>query len=151
MMKPLFLSILLLGFIYQSKGQDIPEDRVTWWTEAGLKQDIVFDALVDISDYEEFKTATGSYHEVFQQCLNKLGVSGGVINFGEGEYFFDNPLNIPSNIVVKGVSAEKTVFKFNLKSNSHCLQFKGSTSGKWMNLGSALERRQSEITGLNEF
>ena len=124
----LIFQAVLLSFIVNS--QDIPSNRITDWTKAGLHSTITFTKNVEIEDYANLVEADGSYHLAVQGAIDALGELGGVIQFGEKDYFFSQTLNLPSNIVLAGKASATTSFTFNLSGKGHAIQFVGKRSGE---------------------
>ncbi len=128
-MKPLIILLLVFGASH-FKAQDIPSNRITDWSKAGLHQEISMAKTVNINMFKKFVTENLSYNLALTEAFKALGEKGGVVKFNEGEYFFDQKIDMPSNVVLSGVSSAKTLFTFNLGGKESCISFKGNNSGK---------------------
>jgi len=132
-MKKLTLFLLVISANYFC-AQDIPSNRITDWTKAGLHKDLTYSNSIQIDDYKDFVSENGSYNLALIEAFKALGENGGVIKFSEGNYRFNDKINMPSNVVLSGVSSQKTTFTFNLGGKASCISFQGKMSGKTMTI-----------------
>jgi len=54
--------------------------------------------------------------------------AGVILNFPAGIYLFNQTINLPENIVLKGRGADSTILKFNLNGVGHAIEVSGSIS-----------------------
>ena len=140
--------LAFFGFLFfgSLQAQDIPNDRITDWTRAGLHESIEFANSSNIDEFESFVESNGNYSLAVAEAIKSLiAKGGGVLNFNSKEYFFTNTINIPSNIVLAGVSSSETVFRFSLGGNGACISFKGKVNGKALPLTKETELESNEI------
>lgn len=111
--------------------QDIPEDRIIDWSQAGLHRPLNYSSVLNIDEFESFVESNGSYSIAVNEAIKSLAEKGGgVLKFNSKEYFFTQTINVPSNIVLSGISSRETIFKFNLAGKGACISFKGKVNGK---------------------
>ena len=111
--------------------QDIPEDRIIDWSQAGLHRPLNYSSVLNIDEFESFVESNGSYSIAVNEAIKSLAAKGGgVLKFNSKEYFFTQTINVPSNIVLSGISSRETIFKFNLAGKGACISFKGKVNGK---------------------
>lgn len=65
-----------------------------------------------------------SNNEAFNNAVAQLGEEGGIVFFKAGVYLFNESLNIPSNIIIKG-EGPNTVLTFNLLNPTDAINFNG--------------------------
>ena len=81
------------------------------WSEAGVRG-----GIPDIDSLKVNKVVyPGSKSKDIVNAINSLGPNGGVILLKNGTYDIDECINVPSNVIIKGESRDKTVCIINKK------------------------------------
>jgi len=120
----IYLLFLLLSF--PGNSQVLPSSRSVNWTLAGLRDTTTsnfvhfdMDALGAISD------GVTPNDELIDSVLNSIGNSGAILTFPSGDFLFNETIELPSNIVIKGDGAESTTFIFDLNGSGHSFKVVG--------------------------
>lgn len=119
--------LIFLFFSIGLYSQVIPQDRLVNWSSAGLKYDI------DYSEYEliyfnNIKLENPKLSN--SQLVSKIQTDNIdkqiIIYFSEGEYLFDEAINLNNDVIIKGEGAEYTKLIFDLKEGRHSINISGS-------------------------
>lgn len=81
---------------------------------------------------------------VLQQAIDDLGDEGGVILFKTGVYLFNQPIHIPSNVLLKGEGAN-TVLTFDMAEEKDAIVFNGALSNERFELSRNVKKGESII------
>lgn len=123
----LVLCIPLNTHLIAQDVQDIlPDQRQTVWKMAGLTGNTNTNQTLNILDFGAIPNGNVDISPIMSTVFDALGQEGGVILFPEGIYLFRNPLVLPSNVVIRGEGADKTVLKFNLFEPDNSISARGS-------------------------
>lgn len=129
-MKPLkcfTLIMLLLSFVKLCNAQDLPSERSVNWANAGLKS--IQTSNFEIIEMQNFsivndgKTANDTF---LTNALATVSSNGAVLVFPSGEFLFNNTINLPSNVIIKGDGANMTTFLMDLSGANNAISIKGS-------------------------
>ena len=118
------LFFLLLSI--HSWSQQFDPSRFTDWSLAGMQGKRMFPTneinFLEVGGLNDGKPGND---EIIKKVLKECKEEPLVIYFPEGTYYFQKPITLTSNTVLKGADAEKSRFKFNLNGSSHCIQTVG--------------------------
>lgn len=122
-MKKTIIIIILLQL--NSLAAQIPQYRLSHWKKAGI---INLKNTSNIIYAEDFGLkGNNSYinDTAILNAINSLGSNGGIIEFNEGTFLFNQPITLKSNITLKG-KGNKTILNFNLNhKNLSCINISG--------------------------
>jgi len=118
-----FVAITLAIISREVKAQNIPAQRLTNWSEAGLAEAIQEPAkLINFIDAGGKNNDAAFNDSVLNQLISLAPVT---IFFPHGEYDFSQTIALPSNVIIRGESAEFTIFNFDLIQNSNLISVTG--------------------------
>jgi hypothetical protein len=109
------LLIALLIATFSLPAQDIPEDRIVDWSNAGVRTNIPnFSNTLNILDFGGLNNGTGSNHTALLAAI-AAAAPGTVIFFPEGTYRFENSVGIgKDSIIIRGAGSNtRLLFDFN--------------------------------------
>ncbi len=101
--------------------QVIPVQRTFEWEKAGLKEELVYSDTIKLADFGIVGDGQTDNNTSFQQAINTLTSSPTVLLIPNGSFYLTDPINLPSNVVLKGQGAENTTLIFELDSNERDL------------------------------
>lgn len=119
MIRIVFILCLYPIFIFSQ----VPEDRRTNWSEAGLKPSIRLHKTVGFKGGSGMSAADNSRILSEQITAAKEGT---IITFEAGVYRFNQSISMKSGVVLKGEGSKATFFEFNLGGKGDCIQMFGS-------------------------
>ena len=124
-----YLTILLFFISFLSVHAGIiPEERTVDWSLAGYRGVIPdFENLVNIIEFGADENGVTNSDNAFKDAVSALNGKSGVVFFPAGEYLFEDPLTLRSNIIIRGDGAESSVLKFRLNAkNVDCIRAYGT-------------------------
>ena len=124
--KSVFLLLFLIPFSIHS--QTIPSNRLVNWS-AGLDLFQFNDSfpITDVSSLGVDATGNTSSDLAINSFIQSVDTSvGAVLLFPAGTYSFNNPLILKSNIILRGVSTDSVIFKFDLAGSRDCIIANGT-------------------------
>ncbi|MEO6832459.1 MAG: T9SS type A sorting domain-containing protein [Chitinophagaceae bacterium] len=128
-MKTLFTSVFLgLGFI--AFGQNYNPAK-TNWQDAGYRgTKPTFSTVLNILNYGADNTGILSCNHALDSAIYSLNAAPGVILFPNGQYYFDQKINLSqSNIVLRGAGYDSSKLIFNLHGRvSNLINISGSST-----------------------
>ncbi len=125
----LFRIILFLLINVNLFAQTIPSSRTVDWTIAGLRDTTTFGfAKIDMAEEGVFNDGKQANDHIIPNILSTIFVPGVIFEFPEGEFLFNEPIQLPNNVIIRGQGSEKTIFKMDLGGSGHAIQIQGSTS-----------------------
>ncbi|MDG2153566.1 MAG: glycosyl hydrolase family 28-related protein [Crocinitomicaceae bacterium] len=107
--------------------QVIPQDRLVSWDNAGLRDTITtgFTWLNVVS--EGFDNAGIAANDLIMDSLISVyGSSGAVFFFPQGNYLFNNTIDLQSNQILKGEGMDQTLLSFDLGGSGDAIRVTGS-------------------------
>lgn len=117
----LFLLICVSGF-----SQTLPLSRSVDWTLAGLR-DTTTNGFIEIDMQAQGVVGNGTTpnDSIVENVLLSIINSGAILNFPSGNFLFNNTINIPTNIIIRGEGAEVTSFTMDLGGTGHSFRIQG--------------------------
>jgi len=117
----LFLLICVSGF-----SQTLPLSRSVDWTLAGLR-DTTTNGFIEIDMQAQGVVGNGTTpnDSIVENVLLSITNSGAILNFPSGNFLFDNTINVPNNIIIRGEGAEVTSFTMDLGGTGHSFRIQG--------------------------
>jgi hypothetical protein len=117
----LFLLVCVSGF-----SQTLPLSRSVDWTLAGLR-DTTTNGFIEIDMQAQGVVGNGttSNDSIVGNVLLSITTSGAILNFPSGNFLFNNTINLPNNIIIKGEGAEVTSFTMDLGGTGHSFRIQG--------------------------
>ena len=119
----LFLLLQLSAF-----SQTLVPSRSVDWTLAGLRDSTTIDFIeIDMLAQGAIGDGVAPNDSILANVLLSISGPGAILNYQTGNYLFNNTINIPSNVIIKGQGADNTVFTMNLGGTSHSFRIQGSS------------------------
>ncbi|MEJ7588966.1 MAG: glycosyl hydrolase family 28-related protein [Ferruginibacter sp.] len=142
-----FLSFFLAIISFQSRSQIIPASRSTDWTLAGYNGIIpVYTLIRNITDYGGSGNGITPNGTALQNAIASLSNQNGVIYFPAGTFFFNTPVTLRSELVLRGAGASSTILQFDLAASKSLINVTGSTSAVEANVISSVLKGQTTLT-----
>ena len=122
-MKKTIIIIILLQL--NSLAAQIPQYRLSLWKKAGIINLKNTSNIIYAEDFGLKGNNTYINDTAILNAINSLGPDGGIIEFNEGTFLFNQPIALKSNITLKG-KGNKSIFNFNLNhKNLSCIDISG--------------------------
>jgi hypothetical protein len=120
----IYLLLLLLHF--HSTSQTLPSSRSVDWKLAGLR-DTTTAGFIEIEMLNEGVVGNGLVpnDSIVNEVLSAVTDSGAILLFPSGDFLFNETIDLPNNIVIKGDGAESTTFTFDLGGSGHSFRVQG--------------------------
>ena len=147
-MKKITLISLMLYISYVNYAQVLPANRSVDWKIVGYKGIIPnYSTLININNFGGDDTGLTSNTAALTNAVNSLTGNSGIIYFPEGTYLFNSPITLPSGIIIRGVSSDSTILKFNLGggSSTDAITINGSLTTTHVNLSSKASKDSTFI------
>lgn len=126
-MRCLIVFFLSLIIALNSFAQTLPLNRSVDWYIAGLRDTSVTGfQLIDMQSIGAVGDGITPNDSIVNHTVNSLSSSGGLLMFSQGNYLFNNTINLTSNIILKGKEADSTLFTFNLGGAGHSIKISGN-------------------------
>lgn len=116
-MKKLTTLFITLSLFVVCKSQIIPPSRLFEWEKAGLKQQIQFNDTLYLENFGFVGDGVTDNSPFIQQALNTISITPVVLQIPNGNFYFSDPIQLPSNVLLKGKGSDNTILTFNLDSN----------------------------------
>ncbi len=121
-----FLGAFLMFLQFSVEAQTLPSSRSTDWTKAGIR--VPPPVYTDTITFAGDNTGATDVSASLQTTLDNL-TQPTVIQFPAGTYLFNSSINVPSEVVIKGLGADVTTFNFDLGgAASSCFNIVGSST-----------------------
>lgn len=121
-------TLLLFLLLHSSAfSQTLAPERSVDWTLAGLR-DTTTNNFTEIDMQAEGAVGNGVVpnDSILADVLLSVTGAGVILNFPTGNYLFNNSINLPSNIVLRGEGADQTIFTMDLGGDGHSININGS-------------------------
>jgi hypothetical protein len=125
----LFMLLLLSSKVYS---QVLPANRSVNWSLAGYHGTVPnYSTVVNITNYGGIGDGLTPNDTAFADALNALSGGDGVIYFPAGNFLFNSPISLRSNLILRGATSDSTTLKFELDSNNSydAINISGSATG----------------------
>ena len=127
-----YLFLIYIFLFFNLNSQIIPNDRMYNWSSFGLKDTSTLNFNnIDLSNYGLHSSGLIPNDSLFSSIIGTTSsgsAAGVILNFPVGTYLFNQTINLPGNIVLKGRGADSTILKFNLNGVGHAIEVSGSIS-----------------------
>lgn len=138
------LLFLITGLPLLSYTQTIPHERTVHWSIVGLKNGIQdYPNVINIDDYGGTSDGSTSNNMALSTALSFLNGTSGVIQFDEGTYLFDQAINLPDSVIIRGKGVELTTLRFT--ASGDLIQAKGSIENQEINVLKSAEKDQNYL------
>ncbi len=119
-------TLLLLLMHSTAFSQTLPPSRSVDWTLAGLR-DTTTTGFIEIDMQAEGAVGNGTVpnDSILNNVLSSISGSGAILNFPNGNFLFNNTINLSSNIIIKGQGAEQTTLSMDLGGSGHSISIQG--------------------------
>ena len=110
----ILLLLLICTISFKIKAQIINEDNRIKWFLSGLNYQPIAQQVILVNSLYNLN-ANGIIDDALkiQTAINEA-LPGSLLYFEEGTYLLQNKIDLPSNIIIRGAGANKTVFNFDL-------------------------------------
>jgi hypothetical protein len=125
--------LVLVTFLISNAifSQTLTDPRKVDWSVAGLQttnSSANFQSI-DMANFNVVGDGVTPNDTFLSNALSSIGNNESILKFPEGTFLFNNTITLPSNVVLKGVRADKTIFKVDLSSSGgHSIQATGALS-----------------------
>lgn len=143
------LYTLLLGISPVIYSQQLEHSAIAQWSSAGLLTSFQSDLIINVLDYGADPTGISSSNAAYLLALTQNHNQVFTLFFPEGNYLFDQAIQIPSNCILKGEGNLQTTLTFDLKGSGQAIVLAGSTAGSVMEINGRLIAGSDQII-LNE-
>ena len=125
----LISSLLILSFI-KLNSQTIPALRTVDWSKAGLATEQIDPSLtINFVTSGGIGNATTANDSVFNAIINSINSGdSAIIYFPNGNYLFNQSLNLASHIHIIGESSDSTILSFDLGGSGDLIRISGNAS-----------------------
>ena len=125
-----YFKIIILCFIacFTSNifAQTLPKERSVDWTIAGLKVNPTNGfAIIDMQNFNVVNDGATANDTFLSNALATVNSNGAILVFPAGDFLFNNTINLPSNVVIKGAGALNTTFTMDLSGANHAIKAQG--------------------------
>lgn len=118
----------------------IPEWRLVDWSNAGINYPVGENsAEVNIADYGAIANDGISDDAAVSEAISSFSGNYGKIIIPEGEFLFNQPVNIPTGITIYGQGHNSSVLKFNAGGTSDLIIIQGSLSAEEFQVSKAVK------------
>lgn len=150
-MKNLLWFCLLSLVPYFVSGQVIPPERTVNWSQAGYSGALPSPStFVNVLDFGAVGDGVTNNVTAVTNAMNSLSGNPGVVFFPSGTYLFNSYLNIPNNVVLRGLSSTLSKLKFNFSgTNTVCINIAGTQPSSFVPVSSGYTSGSSTITVSN--
>lgn len=130
-----YIGFVLLILINTLNAQVLPSDRDCNWSNAGLNDTTTSQfQTIDLSQYGFNGNGTTSNDAALANVLSISFGSGAILEFPDGNFLFNNAIDLPDNIVLKGKGPDSTKLIFNLSTADDAIKIKGNKTSISSNL-----------------
>lgn len=124
-MKRAIFLLIVLSCLY-GYSQTIPTSRLVDWTIAGLKDTTTVGFhVLDMTNYNVVGDSTTPNDAALAAALADITSPGAILEFPSGNFVFNDPLLLPSNLVVKGEGVGNTTLVLDMGDASHGIRIQG--------------------------
>ena len=130
-LKALSSFVIALSFI-STFSQILPNERNYNWNSFGLNDTTTTNFNpIELSNYGLYSNGIISNDSLLSRVIDifsSAGAAGVILNFPSGIFLFNQSINLPGNIVLRGRGADSTTLKFNLNGSGHAIKVFGLPS-----------------------
>ncbi len=126
-MRTFILLLIGLSLSLITYAQTLPANRAVDWTIAGLNDtSTVGFTVIDMAAAGLVGDGATANDADMTTVLAGISGPGAILEFPAGNFLFNQTLNLPSNIVLKGEGAEMTTLSFDLGGSGDAINVSGS-------------------------
>ncbi len=102
-------ALIFILLYFNGYSQNLDPSRSVDWTLAGLR-DTTTNGFLEINMLDQGAIGDGiTPNDYFiESVLSSITEAGVILNFPMGNFLFNNTINIPSNVIIRGQGADKT-------------------------------------------
>lgn len=133
---------LVFSFPFLLMGQAIPDERTVDWSVAGAEATFPDpENAVNVMDFGAQGYGLTNDAPAIQAAINDFGGEAGVVLLPAGHYLLEEPVTIPSGIVVRGIDSLSTRLIIDLDGEPiHALRFAGSAGSEFVSVVSGYSK-----------
>lgn len=125
-MRVFYLLTFILFFNY-SFSQILPNQRRTDWSIVGIRDSSTANYnIVNLGTVGGVGDGVTPNDSVLNYVINTNNGTGVIIHFPTGNFLFNQPINLPSNTILRGQGATNTTITSNLNGNGNSIAVNGS-------------------------
>ena len=143
-----FTFISLIISLHYSYSQTIPSSRTVDWSSAGLAAtQIEPSVIIDFRSRGGSNNGVTANDSVFTAILNSINQGdSATIFFPNGNYLFNQSLNLRSNVFISGESTDSTILTFNLNGSGDLINLIGSSTNDTSFITSTLPKGSNSLS-----
>ena len=112
---------------YLASAQVVPQDRMVSWNDAGLRDTSTLNfTIINVLSEGLDNTGIDANNIKMDSLINEFGSNGVVFFFPQGDYLFNNSIDLRSNQILKGEGMNQTEFVFDLGGSGDAIRVNGS-------------------------
>lgn len=124
-----FTSLLFFYTLFCShlaSAQVVPQDRMVSWNDAGLRDTSTLNfTIINVLSEGFDNTGVDANNIKMDSLINEFGSNGVVFFFPQGDYLFNNTIDLLSNQILKGEGMNQTEFVFDLGGSGDAIRVNG--------------------------
>ncbi len=127
-MKVLIIIVSFFSLTLNNYAQTLPTSRLVDWTLAGLRDTSTIGfQVIDMQVAGAIGDGVTPNDVVLSNTIASITSNGAILEFSNGNFLFNNTINLPSNIIIKGQGADSTTFTLDLGGSGHSITAIGSS------------------------
>ncbi|MCF8302434.1 MAG: glycoside hydrolase family 55 protein [Bacteroidales bacterium] len=142
----IILSLLLMSNVILA--QVIPDSVRVNWQNAGYDGTMPNPStILNVMDFGATGNGQQDDWDAVISAIDSLQGNPGVVYFPEGTFLLQSPLNLPSNVILRGTGADSTAIYFDLNQQpQNCIVISGQAGGSFVPVTGGLEKGSSSLT-----
>ncbi len=139
------LSIFTVNSVYT---QIIPSARIADWSLAGNNYPSNY-PVIKMQSIGVVGDGVTPNDSILYYALSFMIGNGATLEFPAGQFLFNQPILLPSNVIIRGQGPANTIFKHNLGGNGDAILVKGKSTSITTNLTQSVLKDDSIINVSN--
>lgn len=116
-------------FVYHLSSQVLPSNRAVNWKLAGMQIDIPDSfPIIDLQNYGIHSNGILPNDDIIDSIIDAVQNQGAVLMFPQGEFLFNEAINLKSKIILKGSGVEYTTLIFDENGSGNSINIHGSST-----------------------
>ena len=121
-------ALIFILFYFNGYSQNLDPSRCVDWTLAGLRDTTTIGFLeINMQDQGAIGDGITPNDNIIDKVLSSKTDEEIILNFPTGDFLFNNTINLPSNVIIRGQGAESTSFTMDLGGAGHSICVQGSS------------------------
>ncbi|MEX0811959.1 MAG: T9SS type A sorting domain-containing protein [Chitinophagales bacterium] len=146
-LRSIFTITTLLGLFMHGFAQTLPSNRSVDWTLAGLNDTSTAGfEIIALENAGLIGDSITPNDSVMDSLLNLSYSPGVIFQFPEGNFLFNQSIQLQSNKIIKGAGPDTTQLIFDQGGNGHSIRIQGSATNIISDFSAAAAKGDQEIT-----